>query len=287
MTKCRFRQLADVTEGSFMLVPKPWLPIAAAIATLVTYSASTLVKPSTETIESEMITLRAGRVTYPPAGDFTRSGNPVNAPLKTVHFSRGLQIMKHQVSQAEYWKCVEDQGCPSASFHGPASADAPMVDVSWRDAQAYAIWYSGKTAKRYRLPTDEEWAFAAGSHFRNEGWPDADSSDPAQRWLARYESEFADESIDNVPRAIGSFGANENGLLDVAGNVWEWTDSCFVRIGIRNSGEQTITSTNCGVRVVEGRHRTYVSDFIREARSGGCAVGKPPANLGFRLVRAD
>ena len=42
---------------------------------------------------------------------------------------------------------------------------------------------------------------------------------------------------------------------------------------------------NCGVRVVEGRHRTYVTDFVRDAHAGGCAVGTPPANLGFRLVR--
>jgi hypothetical protein len=39
------------------------------------------------------------------------------------------------------------------------------------------------------------------------------------------------------------------------------------------------------MRVVEGRHRTYVPDFIRDARAGGCAVGTPPSNLGFRLVR--
>jgi hypothetical protein len=39
------------------------------------------------------------------------------------------------------------------------------------------------------------------------------------------------------------------------------------------------------VRVVEGEHRTYVTDFIRDARAGGCAVGKPPAHLGVRLVR--
>ena len=44
---------------------------------------------------------------------------------------------------------------------------------------------------------------------------------------------------------------------------------------------------NCGVRVVEGRHRTYISDFIRDARAGGCAIGTPPTSLGFRLVRED
>ena len=44
---------------------------------------------------------------------------------------------------------------------------------------------------------------------------------------------------------------------------------------------------NCGVRVVEGQHRSYMTDFIRDPRSGGCAVGKPPSNLGFRLVRDE
>jgi hypothetical protein len=38
--------------------------------------------------------------------------------------------------------------------------------------------------------------------------------------------------------------------------------------------------------VVEGRHRAYVTNFVRDARAGGCAVGVPPANLGFRLVRS-
>jgi hypothetical protein len=41
------------------------------------------------------------------------------------------------------------------------------------------------------------------------------------------------------------------------------------------------------VRVVEGRHRTYISDFIRDARAGGCAIGTPPTSLGFRLVREE
>ena len=51
--------------------------------------------------------------------------------------------------------------------------------------------------------------------------------------------------------------------------------------------EVAATSVNCGVRVVEGQHRAYVTDFIRDARAGGCAAGMPPSNLGFRLVRDD
>ena len=51
-----------------------------------------------------------------------------------------------------------------------------------------------------------------------------------------------------------------------------------------NEAGQVSRSQNCGVRVVQGQHRAYVTDFIRDARAGGCAAGVPPSNLGFRLV---
>jgi formylglycine-generating enzyme required for sulfatase activity len=93
--------------------------------------------------------------------------------------------------------------------------------------------------------------------------------------------------IDKAPQPIGSFGANENGLLDMGGNVWEWTDTCYVRSVVNARGDVTAAVSNCGVRIVEGRHRAYMVDFVRDARSGGCATGTPPSNLGFRLVRDD
>jgi formylglycine-generating enzyme required for sulfatase activity len=86
-----------------------------------------------------------------------------------------------------------------------------------------------------------------------------------------------------TPQPVGFFGGNSNGLLDVAGNVWEWTETCFVRATL-DDGSVRVTNTNCGVRVVQGAHRTYMTDFIRDPRVGGCAAGVPPANLGFRLV---
>jgi hypothetical protein len=72
------------------------------------------------------------------------------------------------------------------------------------------------------------------------------------------------------------------------GNVWEWTNTCFIRQSLDAKGKSAGASTaNCGVRVVEGEHRTYVTVFVRDAKGGGCDVGKPPSNLGFRLVPED
>jgi hypothetical protein len=62
----------------------------------------------------------------------------------------------------------------------------------------------------------------------------------------------------------------------------------FIRQSLDAKGKPAGASTaNCGVRLVEGEHRTYETDFVRDAREGGCAVGKPPSNLGFRLVREN
>jgi formylglycine-generating enzyme required for sulfatase activity len=157
------------------------------------------------------------------------------------------------------------------------------VQVSWHDANAYAAWLSRKTGQHYRLPTDKEWAFAARSKFADDGTP-VDLADPAKRWLASYERETA-RTTDTETRPFGSFGMNENGLSDLSGNVWEWTSTCFERSALDDEDRAVKTNANCGVRVAEGAHRAYVTDFIRNARAGGCAAGTPPSNLGFRLVR--
>jgi formylglycine-generating enzyme required for sulfatase activity len=74
-------------------------------------------------------------------------------------------------------------------------------------------------------------------------------------------------------------------VFDIEGPVWEWTSTCHGRTAL--DAEMTVLSRvdSCGVRLLEGRHRAATSYFVRDARSGGCAVGAPPDNLGFRLVR--
>ena len=234
-----------------------------------------------------LVELQPGSARYRAAGDFTRAGKPAEAPLTTVRIARPLAIMRHQVSGAEYQRCVTDGACRRLPADVAIAADRPAVQVSWRDADAYAAWLSRKTGDTWRLPTDEEWAYAAGSRYQDDGLPVDD--DPARRWLARYEREASlkDARSDSELRPLGAFGANEHGLFDIGGNVWEWTNTCFHRVAIGAAGEAAAVTVNCGVRVVEGQHRSYVTDFIRDARAGGCAAGVPPSHLGFRLVREE
>jgi formylglycine-generating enzyme required for sulfatase activity len=231
-----------------------------------------------------LVELKPGSARYFAAGEFTRDGKPVNVPDAVIRIGRPLKIMKHQVSVADYRRCIDDGACAPLPPEAATEPDRPAVMVSWRDATAYAGWLSRKLGGHYRLPTDQEWTFAAGSRAPDETPPVGDSGNAIARWLSRYERESRSQPGDQTPLAIGSFGVNENGLSDVAGNVWEWTDSCFTRSTLDGAKARVVT-VNCGVRVVEGRHRTYMTDFIRDARAGGCAVGIPPSNLGFRLVR--
>lgn len=241
------------------------------------------VAPATIATEADFADISPVDFTYRMAGDFSRAGRPVEVPPSTARLARKLRIMKRQVTAAEHRRCIDAGACPKVAL-ADVRPDTPMVGVNWHDAEAYAAWMSRTTGLNYRLPTDREWTFAAAESVRNEVAPLVDPSDPAQAWIARYEAESARAaSVVLTPQPVGSFGQNSNGLLDVGGNVWEWTATCFIRAAF-DDGPMRVTNTNCGVRVVQGAHRTYMTDFIRDPRTGGCAAGVPPANLGFRLV---
>jgi len=250
--------------------------------------ATILMSSSARLISVEAVEVAPRAFVYRMAGDFSQDGRSVDAPLVTIARISALHIMRRQVTTAEYDRCVAAAKCMSRSSLGSSDPHLPVVQVSWDDATAYANWLSAKTGETWRLPTDEEWVFAAGSRFHDDALLVAASGDPSARWLARYEMESERKTLDQRPRPIGAFGSNEYGLLDLSGNVWEWTNSCFIRQSLDAAGKPAgASSANCGVRIVEGEHRTYVTDFIRDASAGGCAVGQPPSNLGFRLVRED
>jgi len=235
-----------------------------------------------------LVELAPGDFRYSPSGEFTQAGKPANPRVGAARIDRRLSIMKDLVSAGDYQRCVDEGACKSRDSDD-VEFDMPTTMVSWRDAQAYAAWLSAKLHARFRLPTDEEWTFAAGRRAPDEGQRDGAGDDPIARWMDRYARESRQQPTDPTPQRLGSFGVNENGLADIAGNVWEWTDTCYTRAALAYDGQSParVETVNCGVRAVEGRHRTYVSDFIRDARAGGCAAGVPPSNLGFRLVREE
>ncbi|MCA1412093.1 SUMF1/EgtB/PvdO family nonheme iron enzyme [Bradyrhizobium sp. NBAIM20] len=236
--------------------------------------------------EPALVEVAPGSFAYREAGDFTRGGQQAEAPMRTIRINRPLRIMRNQVASSDYQHCVQDGACRALDRDVAIAPDRPAVQVSWHDAEAYAGWLSRKTGHQYRLPNDEEWAFAAGSRFKDDGAP-IDASDPSKRWISRYERESERDPSDTTAHRFGKFGPNEHGVEDLAGNVWEWTATCFVRSRVDDAGNPGRPTVNCGVRVAEGAHRAYVTDFIRDARAGGCAQGVPPANLGFRLVREE
>ena len=149
-----------------------------------------------------VVQLKPGTLQYWAAGEFTRNGKPVDPPQVTRPIRKPLAIMAHQVSVADYGRCVEDKACPPLA-EDAAGANLPAVMVSWRDARVYAAWLSHKLGTHYRLPTDEEWTYAAANRAPDEGPLDRDSDDPAARMLRRYERETRLQPADPTPQPIG------------------------------------------------------------------------------------
>lgn len=219
-------------------------------------------------------------------GEYSRAGRPIDAPRVEVRIERPLEIMRYQVTASDYARCVAAGACKRLE-QPAARGDLPATGVSHADATDYAAWLSRESGLTWRLPSDSEWAHAAGSRFVDDARGiDPDSTNPAQRWLADYEREANRKAASTpVPRPVGAFGANEHGIHDIAGNVWEWTRTCLRRVSLDPAGRKLGETENCGIYVVEGQHRAMMTFFVRNPKSGGCSVGTPPDNLGFRLVR--
>ncbi|WP_420408454.1 formylglycine-generating enzyme family protein [Hoeflea sp.] len=234
----------------------------------------------------QSLAIEATLLDYPLPGEFLAGGVPVAAPVEKTTIPK-FDIMRRQVSLADYSRCVTDGACDRAEA-ARSQADVPVTGVSFRDAQAYARWYSRARGENWRLPTAAELAVAAAERFVGEAFPIAadDAANPSVRWLRRYREEAAAKRPpDPKPKTRGHYGPNSRGVEDFGGNVWEWTSTCYARNSIGADGLVESVTDNCGVRVLEGRHRSYMSTFVRDGKSGGCAVGTPPENLGFRLVR--
>lgn len=140
----------------------------------------------------------------------------------------------------------------------------PVVCVSWLDAKAYVSWLNAETRRRFRLPTEAEWEYAAragsdapypwgsepsaGCRFANGAdetpWPSGSRS-----WSSKLPC--SDHYFNTSPVALRS--ANPYGLFDMIGNVWEWTADCWHNSfqGAPRTQEAWVDD-DCEVRVFRG-----------------------------------
>ena len=264
--------------------------VAAVIAATASLAAAAVLAPTggapSVAHRAGVVTLQPGWFAYRPLGDFESAGKTIDAPARATRLDAPLDVMVEPVSQADYARCVAAAACPKLKAVDPTAQDLPVVGVSWLEATAYAEWYARQAGEDWRLPTDEQWAYAAAERFRGEPPPAARDADFATRWLAKFDADAALATPTKVPQPFGHFGRNSRGVADLSGNVWEWTNSCYERRAVEAIGEARLLTRNCRVRGLEGEHRTFMSDFIRDAVAGGCSVGPPPTNLGFRLVHS-
>ncbi|MBA6390109.1 formylglycine-generating enzyme family protein [Colwellia sp. BRX10-3] len=239
-------------------------------------SNATLADKSAAPMLYQTIKVPKGRYTlYIPDNNFFKLGYYE----KEVVFESAVYIGKFEVSNSLWNLCFTLKGCNRpATIRAGETLDSPVVRVNWHDAYQFSKWYSSYTGKAYRLPTEEEWVYAAymGKDHRN------------LEILYDYSSLEKIRRISKKTMPLGSFKENYWGLADFQGNVWEWTLTCWYASKANKLKPQTVAAINspdaCTTRIVQGENRAHIPDFINDTYNGGCATLQPAANLGFRLV---
>jgi hypothetical protein len=134
-----------------------------------------------------------------------------------VSAADAFAIGKYEVTFDEWEICVADGGCNDywPPDYGSGRGRKPVTSVSWEDAHAYVVWLSEVTGEEYRLPSREEWEYAArGGTTTRYWWGDDISSAHAN---------FRSGVRQTVN--VGSYPPNPFGLYDVIGNALEWVDA--------------------------------------------------------------
>ncbi len=232
------------------------------------------VNPQTTGTKAEMISI--------PGGTFQmgrNNGPELESPAHQVTVS-AFAMDKTEVTNAEYADFVRETNYapPSHWADGKPLAGQeqwPATNVSIDDANAFAAWRSKRDGVKYRLPTEDEWEYAARGGDQGNLYP----------WGNSWSTNRA--VVDGAsPKAVGSFpeGKNRWGVLDLVGNVWEWTSS---KAAYYPGNSASVTAEHRSSMVYRGG--SYATKTQETQATGTLRNWQKPSTqhttLGFRLVR--
>ena len=241
------------------------------------------IQPLHSTVSASLIPITVNDVTFNmikvEGGTFTMGATEEQeTPYSGEKPTHQVTLSTYYIGETEVtqalWKAM--MGSNLSYFYGD---NLPVENVSWNSCQDFIRKLNVKTGRRFRLPTEAEWEFAARGGNRSNGTQYSGSS-----------------NIDDVAWYDGNSGckthpvktkkANELGIYDMAGNVWEW---CHDWYDTYSSNAQTNPiGPNSGVNHVgRGGGWNGGAGFCRSACRGYDSPGKSDGYLGFRLALSE
>jgi formylglycine-generating enzyme required for sulfatase activity len=259
--------------------------------------------PSRQPFEPEMVLI--------PAGEFLMGSNPEKdpdaqdneQPQKSLHLAEFLiarapitnSQYKHFVYATYYRQPTHWRERPPPPWDDIPSPEHPVVNVSWYDASAYCHWLSDVTGQSYRLPSEAEWEKGARGPF-GRIYPWGNQWNPKKchmrsllnRLFLAFSEQTEKSATGAMTASVGKHpqGMSPYGLLDMAGNVWEWTTSLY-RFGYPYDpadGREDLEASKDAARVIRGgcfiRNRIQARCACRR----GCIPKTRHEAVGFRVV---
>jgi len=232
-------------------------------------------------------------------GTFDMGSNSDSASEQPIHSVKlsDFSISKYEITNAQYATFMNDIGAnrdgsvsgveyldmddgngqishTSGSFIAKSSKENyPVIRVSWFGAKAYAEHYGG------RLPTEAEWEFAAKGGNSSSGYYTYSGSNTIG------DVAWHITNSGGTTHSIGTKRANELGLHDMSGNVWEWTNDWYDHNYYSSSPRNNPQGSSVGnIRVIRGGSYNYIAGSCRVVRRSGNRPTTTNYDLGFRPV---
>ena len=228
--------------------------------------------PVKDGISIDMIRVEAGTFVMGATPEM-KDPDDEEKPAHQVTLTNDYYIGKYEVSQA-LWQAV--MGKNPSNFKGE---NLPVEKVSWNDCQEFLSKLNKITGKNFRLPTEAEWEFAARGGKKSRGYQYSGSNNISD--VAWYEVNSGSKT-----HAVGSKQANELGIYDMSGNVWEWCQDWYGKYSSSSQTDPTGSNSRF-YRVNRGGGCFYTAEFCRSSFRGFIAPDDRGTDLGLRLVLSE